>query len=238
MVLKLDPKDKVARAEVAALPQQIADAKEKARKAFRPLAHAGDDTTLSAVKSSQHTLHRIPIEEIGGSDEEDDNVGVSAPAIACTEPSAAAAPLSTDAAGVMPANRASTGAAQAPLQAAPRKVRIEEVDDSDSDDAAAPLAAKAASPSAASRTASQEARQVGSNQAAALASDAVHAKSAPMRAHRAPATARAKSPSAAAGATSVGAAATMTAAKFETAWRRADDAGVLGLLQSVGFHSS
>ena len=53
----------------ASLPKRIADKKAKARKAFRPLEHMGDNTTMSKGKSGK-PMHRIVIEDIGSSDEE------------------------------------------------------------------------------------------------------------------------------------------------------------------------
>lgn len=68
-VLKLDPKNAAAKKELASLPKRIAGKKEKARKAFRPLEHMGDNTTMSKGKSGK-PMHRIAIEDIGSSDEE------------------------------------------------------------------------------------------------------------------------------------------------------------------------
>jgi len=76
-VLKLDPTNASAKKELASLPKRIADKKAKARKAFRPLEHMGDNTTMSKGKSGK-PMHRIAIEDIGSSDEEeaeDDNGG-------------------------------------------------------------------------------------------------------------------------------------------------------------------
>lgn len=58
----------------ASLPKRIADEKAKARKAFRPLEHMGDNTTMSKGKSGK-PMHRIVIEDIGSSDEEGEEDG-------------------------------------------------------------------------------------------------------------------------------------------------------------------
>ena len=58
----------------ASLPKRIADKKAKARKAFRPLEHMGDNTTMSKGKSGK-PMHRIVIEDIGSSDEEGEEDG-------------------------------------------------------------------------------------------------------------------------------------------------------------------
>lgn len=69
-VLKLDPVNKASAAEVKALPGRIKAEEEKKRKAFRPLEHIGDSTTMSSQRRST-AMHRIEIEEIGSSDDEE-----------------------------------------------------------------------------------------------------------------------------------------------------------------------
>eukprot|EP00729_Bicosta_minor_P003239 gene3239-32010_t len=105
-VLKLDPKNAAAKKELASLPKRIAGKKEKARKAFRPLEHMGDNTTMSKGKSGK-PMHRIAIEDIGSSDEEGEEgsappssppppANASAAAAAATADAAAAAAVETE----------------------------------------------------------------------------------------------------------------------------------------------
>lgn len=75
-VLTLDPNSKTAKQEVKTLPKRILEAKEEARKQFRPLEHLDDNTQL-ATSRSKKVLHRIQIEEIGSSSEEEDEQAIS-----------------------------------------------------------------------------------------------------------------------------------------------------------------
>ena len=68
-VVRLDPKNKSAKAELASFPKRIADQEAKRHKQFRPLEHMGDKTQMRKGKSGK-AMHRVEIEDIGSSDDE------------------------------------------------------------------------------------------------------------------------------------------------------------------------
>lgn len=137
-VLQLDPGNKVAIQEIRAIPKRIADAKEAARKAFRPLEHVGDNTT-SSKERTKRVLHRIPIEEIGSDseDESKERSGRDAAAANAVQAQAAAAAAAAAAAVAMPAPTTTKKK---------KKIAIVELDSDSEDESAA--GARASSPGA------------------------------------------------------------------------------------------
>lgn len=137
-VLQLDPGNKVAIQEIRAMPKRIADAKEAARKAFRPLEHVGDNTT-SSKERTKRVLHRIPIEEIGSDSEDEakERSGRDAAAANAAQAQAQAQAAAAAAAVPMPAPTATKKK---------KKIAIVELDSDSEDESAA--GTKASSPGA------------------------------------------------------------------------------------------
>eukprot|EP00035_Acanthoeca_spectabilis_P026100 m.461321 g.461321 ORF g.461321 m.461321 type:complete len:546 (-) comp22275_c0_seq1:65-1702(-) len=225
MVLRLDPDDKVAKREVKTLPQRIANAKEKARLAFRPLEHAGDSTQLSTAKSEQ-TLHRITIEEIGGSDSEEDDGVNSETAHSFTQ-----SEVQSETTHPQPESTLQAELHQPPPARSPtaRKIQIIEDDGSDSDDEASALTTTKPPAPVQSPTASSSAIASDTKSTQHQTTQKTQLKSAAKPAAAKPANKR--SPRRVSTGATPGT--KMTSVKFESTWRRCDAAGMLALLQSI-----
>jgi hypothetical protein len=236
MVLKIDPLDKLAKRDSASLPQRIADAKEKARLAFRPLEHAGDATTLSTVKT-ERTLHRITIEEIGESDDEITPFTPASPTSRLTETHKIQ--ILEDAEQTAPASGGAEAVLSSRVTSSPmRKIQVIEDDESNSDDdtVVAPLVASLAA--AVTKVVTPTAAPpllIGAAVNSKIAAGAPPQSQLPTTLReQALGSTQSKStrspPKKVALGTGSG---KTTPIKFETAWRRCDSAAMLLVLQSI-----